>query len=345
MKLKGCLTGFGLFVVLFLAISFFLPTNMNMTVSRDLTASPEQVFVQLNDVRNWMNWSPWFEMDPDVEVNYGEKILGEGASYTWKSQKRSVGMGAMRIDESIENEKVGAVLKFEEEEDGFSDFSISANEDGTSTVDWSFESDYNAIMPWDRFKMVFYRVMLRSAYNKGLMALDAYVAEHPKAHLDYQISQSGTEGIDMEEVLVDGFNAVTVIRNGTIAEMVENGSEIYASAFEEVLQKIEAEGLVISGQPLAFGNEWDEDAGTYEMEIGIPVVEGGKSFGGGSAVKASYYGPYEGSGAAHEAVATYMAIKGYMPVAAPWEVYVTDPGEEPDPAKWLTEVYYLVSGE
>jgi len=38
-----------------------------------------------------------------------------------------------------------------------------------------------------------------------------------------------------------------------------------------------------------------------------------------------------------------MAANGVRAGGAPWESYVTDPGEHPDPADWRTEVYWPLS--
>jgi len=343
MKLKGCLTTIGLLIVVLLGISFFLPKEMNTAVSRDLEASPEQIFAQVNNAENWKNWSPWFNLDPDMEVTYGEKTIGEGASYAWKSEKKMVGVGAMIIGESITNEKVGTILKFDGEEDSYADINISPNEGGGSTVLWDFESEYHAQMPWQRFQMTFYRMMLKDSYNKGLTAIDEYIKANPEAHLAYVAETGNSTEIEIEELDVEGFNAVTVVRKGTIAEMMENGHNIYGGAFGEVAGKIEAEGLEMTGYPLAFGNLWDEEAGLFEIEIGIPVTSGGKSIEGGRALKADFYGPYEGIEKAHEALHQYMEANGLSLKGAPWENYVTDPGTELDTSKWLTEVFYLVN--
>jgi len=345
MKIKGCTTFLGLLIVVFFGISFFMPSNMNTLVKRDLGATPEQIYAQINDVSNWTNWSPWFKMDPEIEVTYGETTIGKGASYAWNSEKKSMGVGAMIIDESIENEKIGTILKFEGKEDGFADLMISGNKNGGSSVIWDFESGYTATMPWDRLKMTFNRMMLKSSYNKGLTSLDDYIKANPEAHLEYQ-SKSGTlAGLKIKKTTAKNFNAVTVVVNGAISDMMENGHELYANAYEEVMNKIEAKGLEMDGSPIAFANLWDEEAGLYELEIGIPVISGGKQYEGGQALRVDFHGSYEGIKAAHDALHKYMQTNALKMVSAPWEVYVTDPETEPDTSKWLTKVYYRVTAD
>jgi hypothetical protein len=64
---------------------------------------------------------------------------------------------------------------------------------------------------------------------------------------------------------------------------------------------------------------------------------------GGKVVRASHTGPYEESGAAHEAINRYIMVLKMEFAGAPWEVYITDPSEEPDPQKWETIIYYPVT--
>ena len=345
MSLRKFLIAVVLILVALLGISFFLPKDMNMAVTKQLNASPDQVFVQVNNLKNWGNWSPWDKLDPDMEKFFAENYIGEGGSYTWKSEKKSVGNGGMTINESILNEKVVTTLTFEGMDDGHATLLIEPNGDG-SNVTWDFSSDYSAKMPWSKWMTAMYRFMLNRSYNKGLDALDAYIAENPESHLgEASTSLSGDAdksiGVIQKEVIA--FNGVTVNRKGLIADMAENGEAMYGQAFGEVGQMIAENEQEISGMPFTQGISWDEAEGTYEIEIGIPVKSGGKEFGGGKVVMAEYYGPYHGVGAAHEAIEAYIEANELEVRGGPWEIYANDPGDYPDPADWLTEVYYPVN--
>lgn len=341
MNSKGCLTIVGLIIVVLLGISFFLPKDMNITVTKQLNASPDQIFAQVNDVKNWKNWSPWWDLDPEMEVEYGDITVGEGASYSWKSDKRSVGNGSMVINESTPYQIIGTTLKFEGTDDSYADMIFTELQNGGTEVAWDFKADYDAKMPWSRYMMAFYRTMLSKSYNKGLESLDAYIAEHPDAHLDAQPEQALNLTIEVKEV--PGFNAVTVNRKGKISVMQSpEGQAIYAGAMEESGEIIAENGWEVSGAPLAFGVQWDEEKDSFEMEIGMPVREGGQAHEGGKVVAGSYYGPYEGLEQTHGAIYDYMVENELEMRGSPWESYVTDPGLEPDTTKWLTIVHYPV---
>ena len=90
-----------------------------------------------------------------------------------------------------------------------------------------------------------------------------------------------------------------------------------------------------------------------DMECAIPVAQAIAGSGvivagetpSGRVAVVSYFGPYNGLSEAHDALGDWIEAEGLGQDGPPWEVYVTDPGEEPDSAKWQTDVYYPVSGD
>ena len=49
-------------------------------------------------------------------------------------------------------------------------------------------------------------------------------------------------------------------------------------------------------------------------------------------------GPYDELPATFAAIERWMDENGHRPGGAPWESYITDPAEHPDPADWRTRV-------
>jgi AraC-like DNA-binding protein/effector-binding domain-containing protein len=64
---------------------------------------------------------------------------------------------------------------------------------------------------------------------------------------------------------------------------------------------------------------------------------------GGPVVFTTHSGPYEGLPEAHAAMETWIQTEGLTPAGAPWESYVTDPGDYPDPKDWKTELFWPVA--
>jgi AraC family transcriptional regulator len=73
-------------------------------------------------------------------------------------------------------------------------------------------------------------------------------------------------------------------------------------------------------------------AGAVEEEWpeGIHVIE----LPAGPAAMTLHVGPYEECGAAYEAIDLWMHEHGREPKGPCWEVYLTDPADQPDPREW-----------
>ena len=86
--------------------------------------------------------------------------------------------------------------------------------------------------------------------------------------------------------------------------------------------------------------------GEFDLEAGFPVrteVSGvgrteASELPACRAVMTMHVGPYETLHEAHEALQGWAAGHNYEANGAPWEVYVTDPNEQPDPSTRRTEV-------
>ena len=83
------------------------------TVERRATvgAAPEQVYEQLVDFHQWVNWSPWEELDPELQRTYSGTDRGVGAVYEW-SGNRKAGAGRMEITKAEPSSEVDVALAF-----------------------------------------------------------------------------------------------------------------------------------------------------------------------------------------------------------------------------------------
>lgn len=115
-------------------------------------------------------------------------------------------------------------------------------------------------------------------------------------------------------------------------------------AIEAVGRMLADEGRSPTGPPFARYHRRDEQ--TFEVEVGFPVVGVVSPTGevvastlpGGSAAVLAYVGPYEEMEPAYAALAEWIATHGGTPKGDPWEVYLSDPAQEPDPAQWRTHL-------
>ena len=68
------------------------------TISRSVTiaASPSEVRAHVDDFRAWRAWSPWEDLDPNLDRHYRGAERGVGASYAWRGNRKA-GAGSMEM--------------------------------------------------------------------------------------------------------------------------------------------------------------------------------------------------------------------------------------------------------
>lgn len=118
--------------------------------------------------------------------------------------------------------------------------------------------------------------------------------------------------------------------------------------FGEVFGYAVQTGNQPSGMP--FSRYHSMDGESVDFECGIPVnapLEGTDrikpgDLPGGKVVTVTHVGPYEGLGQTWSALFEWVGAQGLKPAGAPWEVYLTDPGAEPDSSKWRTQIFFPV---
>ena len=84
----------------------------------------------------------------------------------------------------------------------------------------------------------------------------------------------------------------------------------------------------------------------FDVEIGLPVVRpvavvapfGAGTLPGGRVATLLHVGPYEQLPESWNVLSSRIAATGEK-LADCWEVYLTDPVTEPDPARWMTRLY------
>jgi AraC family transcriptional regulator len=105
-------------------------------------------------------------------------------------------------------------------------------------------------------------------------------------------------------------------------------------------------GLPIAGWPLC--RYVSTGMGLWTIEPAMPLSSPAKSEGemipdtlpGGPVALGIHGGAYENLPDTNAAIERWIEANGYKVGGAPWEQYVTDPGEHPDPKDWRTEVYW-----
>lgn len=125
--------------------------------------------------------------------------------------------------------------------------------------------------------------------------------------------------------------------------------ELLGAIFAEVVNCAQARQVEVAGPPFLRSHSFE--TAQVDIEAGVPVaraVEGegrvrASELPGGRVATTWHTGPYESIGPAYESIQAWMNEAKAAPAGAPWEVYWTDPGQEPDPSNWRTEVLWPVT--
>ena len=164
----------GCIILLVVVIGFASPRVATISRSVEVNATPEEVFPQLNNLKNFVeHWSPWTAKDPNASHTYNNIPEGTGAQYSWEGDRKKVGAGTMKITESERNKRVRTSLYFKGRGHAFANMHVEASGNGRSKVTWNFEGD-NGNNPFGRLMGRFMDKLLGPDYEKGLNNLKAY---------------------------------------------------------------------------------------------------------------------------------------------------------------------------
>ena len=123
---------------------------------------------------------------------------------------------------------------------------------------------------------------------------------------------------------------------------------IMGTLFGEVYSFILKSGQAPAGMPFSIYHSMEGQ--TVELECGLPVasplpgtdrIKAGE-LPAGTMATVTHFGPYEDLGKTWAALMDWIKSEGLEGAGAPWEVYATDPGAEPDQSKWRTDIFFPV---
>lgn len=323
-------------IVALIIVGFMLPGKMELTRYVLINAGAESVFNEINNLKKNPEWSYWDSLyRGKMTVTYGEISAGVGATSSWDGPES--GKGSMTITESIPNKSIKMDLNFME--DGTANSWYTLEQDGDQTkLSTGFVADMG-INPFARWiGMLMIKPEMEKALDHNLSHLKKIGESKPRFTViitEVELSPSSYIGIS-STINIDDMEAMST-------QMGKSFGELYG-----VLQK---EKVEMAGAPFCLYPRWDEETRIGEMVCALPVPANTKlptkysivQAEGGKAVKAIHMGDYHKLSETHDQLDKYIAFKKLEVNGAPWEIYVTDPGAEPDTAKWVTEVYYPIN--
>lgn len=307
----------------------FMPSQMNVEISRVLKAQPEVIWDQVNCLENWEKWDLWHQ-DSNMTGRYEGPACGVGAKNTW-SYKNTEDGGSQTIVESTEYEYLKTMLDFQKMGTAESEIFFEKTDDGTK-ITWTLVSDgAYPIMRWINTLMVAPGV--EKSYIEGLSNLDELTK-------DMKPAPKYSTG----EVSVTMVKSIDALALRVVAKTDEMESAM-GNAFGQLM---EVGGAKLAGPPFAIWYKWEGEE--FEFDNCIPVsaavpvsgdIKSIKTYAG-RAVTVSHTGSYESTQHSWTAVGEFMGANSLEANGDPYEVYLTDPGQEPNPDKWITLLYWPI---
>ena len=127
-------------------------------------------------------------------------------------------------------------------------------------------------------------------------------------------------------------------------------ANFFDRSFTTLATVTSTQGVAITGPAFAFYHGAPSD--TADLEVGFPTsqpieptdgVEVG-TLPAGRVARAIHHGSYDGLGSSWGQLEQWIRGQGLEPAGSFWEVYVTEPSPDMDPAELRTELIWPVSG-
>jgi len=328
-----------LFLLLILVIGFSIyiavqPNSFEVSRTRNIKAPSAVIYNNVIDFKNWEAWSSWAEADPDLEITLPENTKGVDGHYSWEDKD---GIGKMKTIEATTNSSISQQMQFEDFPSSDVSWKFNPNENGSTDVTWSISGKNLPFM----FK-VFATVMggmekqIAPHYERSLEKLDSIVVNSMKV---YSIKINGITEYGGGFYLYKTTNATN-----------SNISKIMGQQYGRISVFMEQNNIAFNGMPFTIYHEMNIDNGTVIMSNAIPVKDKIVITDDSNilcdylpkmkALKTTLKGNYSNLSEAWKTTLTYIAENSIeQSQLNPFEIYMTDPGDFPNPADWITEIY------
>jgi len=143
--------------------------SFEQTRSAVIAASPDAVRALVADLHAWTKWSPWEELDPDLQRTYSGAERGVGARYAWAGKK--AGAGSMVITGATD-ERIDLDLDFDKPIKANNKVVFGFHREGNGTrVTWTMSGTRGVLLALAG--KLFFDGMVGKDFEKGLAKLKA----------------------------------------------------------------------------------------------------------------------------------------------------------------------------
>jgi effector-binding domain-containing protein len=318
-------------------LMFVVQTHVIVKRSITIDAPKELVKDQIVYFENSKVWFPWFAVDPNVK----DWIEGEdgtvGAKYYWNGNE-AFGEGSQEITAINDNRvefNVNLIRPFQNSINSY----FELEEKGSSVeVTWACTLTLSRPQNILRLFKDMGEEAMGNLYEYGLSNLKSHSEEKAK-----------TPKWNIEEVNLTKRSYMAYRQVVSFTDMYQFYNTHLSAIYDYITN---TKGMELDGSPSGIYFNLNDEQGTGDVAAAFPVKaentmtkpEGYQFISiSGKAYKISYFGNYAQIGNAHNAMHDYFE-KNALPIANKvLEEYLTDPAQEPDTSKWLTNIYYIAN--
>lgn len=324
-------------ILLLAVIGVLLPSQAKVAREQVVGAHPATIFALLNDFEQVSKWSPWIELDPDVQLVFTGPQRGIGATMSWDGQ--IIGSGQQSINNSEPYTSVGSSIESDRWGTVNSSF-VLADDGGATRVTWNYEQEFGFNL-LARYLGLALDSKVGPEMTSGLLRLKTLAESLPAIDFsDLDVEHLSVEAIDV------AYRTTTSVPEATAI------SEAMGRAYFEVLGFIDRHSLSDAGAPMSITRAFSGSELVFEAAIPVrgisdatprssETVQIGKTYAG-PAIRVAHVGTYRKLGDTHNKIAAYLAALGIERNGDAWESYVSDPTRI-DETELLTYIYYPIT--
>lgn len=317
------------------------PSSFRVERSTVIKAPAELVYGHISTLAAMDQWGPWKEQEHNMTAVLSGSPDGQvGAISHWKSDESE---GEQELAELVPNRSVRTKLWFISPWEAHNEGTFDLEAMGDSTrLTWGIQGQ-NTFMGKVMGVFMDMDKMVGPMFEKGLANLKGIV-EPEAVELAAATAGAGYEIVSIERPAMVYFGTRKVVKWSDF-------KSFYGENFGKAMGIIMKAGVQPASAPTGIFFKWDDANQQADVMAAVAVPAEAKdklkgmSFQEVPASKAyqiAYFGPYEGSGKAHEAMDVRMKADSVELNGFVLEEYITDPMHEPDTMKWNTNVIYLI---
>lgn len=314
------------------------PSEFKVERTRTIKAPATVIYNNVIDFKNWEAWSSWAEADSEMKITLPDQTKGVGGSYSWEDKD---GIGIMKTINATPNSSISQTMQFGDFPASDIKWNFAPTQDGATEVTWNISGKDLPFM----FKAF-------SAFTGGM---EKQIGPHYERSLE-----------KLDSIVVNSMKKRTVTVNGlteygggfylykTTSANASNISATMAKQYGEISAFMAQNNIQFFGMPFTIYLDMNAGGnGEVIMSNAIPVKEKIIVTGDNNIIcgfmpkmkvlKTTLKGNYIYLSEAWSEAQKYMAANNLQPAEAnPFEIYTNDPGDFPNPADWITEIYIPV---